>query len=245
MRTRLPAALLLAPLLVLGTACGGGSDPLAAPAGPSPTPSPTPTPTPATVVFDVAAVRGALLTAADGPPGYTMLTEEFGGLPERGVVSLCVAPEGVRPPAVPPAPSVSLQGTGGFDSVVETVAVLPDEATAVAVLAAVQRHTARCAPRRSVTIGSGSRASTQTARLSAAVPLVSGQWRGVRQSSQNAFGDSQRWTTQSVVLRRGNAVLDLEVSGETSPPDLAAVLATAVARLDAALPTTGQTGPAA
>ena len=150
-------------------------------------------------------------------------------------MSLCEGPQDSTPPAVPPAPTTSVQGTAGFDSVVQTVAVLPDERTAVAVLAAVQRHAATCEQVQRKDVGFAQRPAVQTTTRAAAVPLLSGGWSGVRQSSTSTYVGrrTQRWTTQHVVLRRGNAVLDLEVSGESAPPDLAKVLGPALARLDA------------
>lgn len=230
-RTRLPVALLLALL----TACGGGAEPAAAPPRPSPAPSPSPLP----VLFDVSAVEAALLTTADVPAGYAEPDPALGLPPAqpRRTMALCQAPQGVTPPPVPPAPSVLFQGKAGFDAVTQSVAVLPDEATATAVLAAVQRHAARCEKTRTQTIGGGSFSAVQTTTLAAVVPLTSGQWKGVRQSSSSTYEArrTQRWQTQTVVLRRGNAVLQLEVSGESAPPDLAPVLAEALAKLDATL----------
>lgn len=233
MRTRLPVVLLLALL----TACGGGAEPAAAPPAPSPSPSPSPSPLP--VLFDVSAVEAALLGTADVPAGYAEPDPSLGLPPtqRRRSLGLCQAPQGVTPPPVPPAPTVQFQGTAGFDAVTQSVAVLPDEATATAVQAAVQRHAARCERTRRQTIGAGSFSAVQTTTVADVVPLASAQWKGVRQSSTSSYAATrtQRWQTQTVVLRRGNAVMQLEVSGESAPPDLAPVLSKAVAKLDATL----------
>lgn len=207
------------------TACGGGAAPEAAP-------SPAPSPTPAPVLFEEAALRGALL--ADGEVlGLTAATPDARA--DSVQMSLC---DGERAAPRVTGGSVALSSTTVFGlNARQEVEALPDETVARALVDDVARHAETCVPTEDVVPPEAGGGVIRT-REEAVVPFSRGQWTGVRQSAvlvATGRGTTTRQNIQTVVVRRGNAVLLLRVQRQDAVPDLAAVLDPALAKLDAAL----------